>query len=76
MGTQPLVSLMNEIANFVPVNSTEQPKHSTVMELLKTLHDHTFMQLLFSVSVGHDDKNSTANILQVSSINLWVCWVN
>ena len=66
MGTQPLVSLMNEITNFVRLNSTDQPKHKTLMDLLRTLYDNTFLQLLFSISVGHDDRNSTANILQVT----------
>lgn len=73
MGTQPLVSLMNDIANFVPLNSTEEPRHKTLMSLLTTLYDKTFIQLLFSISIGHDDKNSSANILQVI-ILVFVCF--
>ena len=74
MGTQPLVSLMNDITNFVPLNSTEQPKHKTLMSLLTTLYDKTLMQLLFSISIGHDDKNSGANILQVIMYCVFLCF--
>jgi len=69
VGIQPLVSLMNDVANFVPIGSKAKPKHATLMELFKKLYDVAYMRPFFSIGVGHDDKNSSHNILQVSSSN-------
>ena len=67
VGIQPLVALMNEVANFAPLNSTKvRPKHATLMELFKKLYDAAHMTPFYSISVGHDDRNSSRNILQVS----------
>eukprot|EP00111_Clytia_hemisphaerica_P020437 TCONS_00060229-protein len=63
-GIQPLVSLMNDVTNFVTLNSTDTLRHKTLMSLFTTLYKQTRMQPFFSISVGHDDKDSSKNILQ------------
>lgn len=71
LGIQPLVSLMNDVANFVPPNEdASHLKHDNMMDLFLALYDKANLQPFFSISVGHDDKNSSSNILQFKQSGL------